>query len=251
MNQGKISTAPGAPGAPGMPGALDGERGATGRAAGLAGVVLCGGRSSRMGRPKAWLPFGGEALLQRVVRRLGEAAWPIAVVAAPGQELPPLPEGVLVVRDPEEGRGPLQGIAVGLEAVAPLAERAYVSATDAPFLHPAFVRRLADLQARGHAVAVPWADGHHHPLGAVYACSVRADAAALLAEGTLRLSSLFERTRTLVAEPELLLAEPRLREADLALRSLRNLNTPEDYAAALRELDAAEDLAPGGSAGRP
>ncbi|WP_433932513.1 molybdenum cofactor guanylyltransferase [Sorangium cellulosum] len=250
MNQGRLSTALGGPGAPG---ALGGERRATDRAPGLAGVVLCGGRSSRMGRPKAWLPFGGEALLQRVVRRLGEAAWPIAVVAAPGQELPPLAEGVLVVRDPEEGRGPLQGIAAGLEAVAPLAERAYVSATDAPFLHPAFVRRLADLQAGDHAVAVPWADGHHHPLGAVYACSVRGDAAALLAQGTLRLSSLFERARTLVAGPELLLADPRLREADPALRSLRNLNTPEDYAAALRELDAAEDPAPGagGPAGRP
>ncbi|WP_437506902.1 molybdenum cofactor guanylyltransferase [Sorangium sp. So ce1099] len=222
----------------------------TGRVAGLAGVVLCGGRSSRMGRPKAWLPFGGEALLQRVVRRLGEAAWPIAVVAAPGQELPPLPEGVQVVRDPEEGRGPLQGIAAGLAAVAPLAERAYVSATDAPFLHPAFVRRLADLQAGGYAVAVPRADGHHHPLGAVYACSVRGEAEALLAEGRLRLSSLFERARTLVAEPELLLADPRLLEADPALRSLRNLNTPEDYAAALRELEGAADPLRGGTAGR-
>ncbi|WP_438007220.1 molybdenum cofactor guanylyltransferase [Sorangium sp. So ce321] len=223
----------------------------TGRAAGLAGVVLCGGRSSRMGRPKAWLPFGGEALLQRVVRRLGEAAWPIAVVAAPGQELPPLPEGVQVVRDPEEGRGPLQGIAAGLAAVAPLAERAYVSATDAPFLHPAFVRRLADLQAGGYAVAVPRADGHHHPLGAVYACSVRGEAEALLAEGSLRLSSLFERARTLVAEPELLLADPRLLEADPALQSLRNLNTPEDYTAALRELEGAADPLRGGTAGRP
>lgn len=208
-----------------------------GRVAGLAGVVLCGGQSSRMGRPKAWLPFGGEALLQRVVRRLGEAAWPIVVVAAPGQELPPLPDGVLLARDPVEGRGPLQGIAAGLDAVAPLAERAYVSSTDSPFLHPAFVRRLAELQAGGHAIAVPRAEGHHHPLAAVYACSVRGEVAALLAEGRLRLSTLFERARTLVADPELLLSDPRLSAADPALRSLRNLNTPEDYAAALRELD--------------
>ncbi|WP_437647255.1 molybdenum cofactor guanylyltransferase [Sorangium sp. So ce362] len=224
MIQEQIVTAPGG----------DGER--AGRVAGLAGVVLCGGQSRRMGRPKAWLPFGGEALLQRVVRRLGEAAWPIAVVAAPGQELPPLPDGALLVRDPVEGRGPMQGIAVGLEAVAPLAERALVTSTDAPFLHPALVRRLAELQAGGPAIAVPRADGRHHPLCAVYACSVRGEAAALLAEGQLRLTTLFERARTLVAGPELLLEDPGLGAADPDLRSLRNVNTPEEYAAALREL---------------
>ena len=83
---------------------------------------------------------------------------------------------------------------------------------------------------------MPRADGRHHPLCAVYACSVRGEAAALLAEGQLRLSTLFERARTLVAGPELLLADPRLRAADPDLRSLRNVNTPEEYAAALREL---------------
>lgn len=219
------------------------------RTEGLAAVVLCGGRSRRMGRSKAWLPIEGEVLLQRVVRRLAEAAWPVVVVAAPGQELPPLPDGVLLVRDAAEGRGPLQGIAAGLEAVAPRAARAYVSATDAPFVHPAFVRRVAELQAGGYDVVVPHVGGHHHPLGAVYACSVRGEAAALLAEDRLRLSLLLERGLTLVAEPELLLADPRLREADPELRSLCNLNTPEDYAAALRELEAAAEAGLGGRAG--
>src|SRR4051812_33515674 len=110
-----------------------------------AGVILCGGESSRMGRPKAWLPVAGEPLLCRVAGLLGEAAAPRVVVAAPGQALPPLPAGVLVVRDPERGRGPLQGLAAGLEALAGRAEAAYASACDAPFLRPAFVRRLIDL----------------------------------------------------------------------------------------------------------
>ena len=42
--------------------------------------------SARMGRPKAWLPFGGEFMLPRVVRLLSEAVSPIIVVASPGQE---------------------------------------------------------------------------------------------------------------------------------------------------------------------
>jgi molybdopterin-guanine dinucleotide biosynthesis protein A len=188
-----------------------------------------------MGRPKAWLPFAGELMLQRVVRRIGEAAWPLVVVAAPGQDVPPLPAEVRIVRDPVPDRGPLQGIAAGLEALAPVVERAYVSSTDAPFVAPAFVRRLAELAEDGHDIVVPRAEGHHHPLGAVYRCAVREEVAALLAEGRLRPFFLFERVRTRIAEPELLLADPRLALADPELRSLRNLNTPEEYAAALEE----------------
>src|SRR5690349_21785016 len=79
------------------------------------GIVLCGGQSKRMGQPKAWLPFGGELMLPRVVRLLSEAVRPVVVVAAPGQDLPPLPADVAVVRDEERGRGPLQGLAAGLD----------------------------------------------------------------------------------------------------------------------------------------
>src|SRR5947207_9913868 len=106
----------------------------------VGGIVLCGGQSKRMGRPKAWLPFGGELMLPRVVRLLGEAAAPVVVVAAPGQEVPPLPPDVTVVRDEEKGRGPLQGLAAGLDALAGRAEAAYLSSCDVPFLRPAFVR---------------------------------------------------------------------------------------------------------------
>src|SRR5919198_2907358 len=128
-----------------------------------AGIVLCGGRSSRMGRPKAWLPFGGEVLLARVVRLLSEAVESVVVVAAPGQDVPALPPGVEVVRDPldAQGRGPLQGLAVGLEALRGRADAAYLSSCDAPFLRPAFVRRLIDLLGE-HSVCVPEAGGFRH-----------------------------------------------------------------------------------------
>src|SRR5690349_7691008 len=102
-----------------------------------AGIVLCGGQSSRMGKPKAWLPFAGEIMLPRVVRLLAEAVTPIVVVAAPGQDVPELPAGVDVVRDPERGRGPLQGLAAGLEALTGRADAAYLSSCDVPLLRPA------------------------------------------------------------------------------------------------------------------
>src|SRR5438093_12861257 len=98
----------------------------------VGGIVLCGGQSSRMGRPKAWLPFGHELLLQRVVRILGEVVDPISVVAAPDQEVPPLPPGVEIVHDSVRGRGPLQGLAAGLQSLRGKVEAAYVSSCDAP-----------------------------------------------------------------------------------------------------------------------
>src|SRR5271163_2377121 len=98
------------------------------------GIILCGGQSKRMGKPKAWLPIGGEIMLPRVVRLLREAVTPVVVVAAPEQDLPPLPGEVIIVRDEEKGRGPLQGLAAGLAALQDLAEAAYATSCDVPFL---------------------------------------------------------------------------------------------------------------------
>jgi molybdopterin-guanine dinucleotide biosynthesis protein A len=196
----------------------------------VAGVVLCGGRSSRMGRPKAWLPFAGEVMLPRVVRLLGEAVAPVVVVAAPDQDVPPLPDGVAVVRDPEEGRGPLQGLAAGLAALAG-AEAAYVSSCDVPLLAPAFVRRMTELLG-DHVVAVPDVGGYRHPLAAVYRREALPVIERLLSEGRLRPAFLFSEVPTrFVGESELI-------DVDPGLRTLRNLNTQQEYEEALREASA-------------
>jgi molybdenum cofactor guanylyltransferase len=160
------------------------------------------------------------------------------VVASPGQEVPPLPAEIAIVRDEVEGRGPLQGIAAGLAALADSkVEAAFVSSTDVPFLHPALIRRLAALRGEAYDIAVPRAQGGDHPLSAVYGMNARAEIAALLGADRRRVSLLFERMRTLFAEEALLLADPVLAAADPALRSLRNVNTKEEYDAALAEAE--------------
>jgi molybdopterin-guanine dinucleotide biosynthesis protein A len=192
------------------------------------GIVLCGGRSSRMGRPKAWLPVGNELMLQRVVRVLREVVEPVVVVAAPGQDVPPLDE-VVIVRDEVEGRGPLSGLVGGLAALDGKADAAYLSSCDVPFLTAAFVRRVID-QLANFDVAVPHVGGYFHPLAAVYRLSVRPVVAGLLAAGRFRPVFLYDEVPTHVLGP----AE--LADVDPAFRSLRNVNTPEEYAAALAEL---------------
>jgi molybdopterin-guanine dinucleotide biosynthesis protein A len=210
----------------------------------LGGIVLCGGRSSRMGAPKAWLDFGGEPLLARVVRTVRRACAPVFVVAAPGQNVPPLPPDVPIARDPVEGRGPLQGIAAGLQALlaSPAAadgvDAAFVTSTDAPFLEPALIARLAALRGGDHDIAVPHTEGHFHPLTAIYACTCLPHIEALLTADRLRPFFLFERVRTAIGDAATLLADPDLAAADPALRSFENLNTPDDYARALLALPA-------------
>ena len=199
----------------------------------VGGVVLCGGQSSRMGRPKAWLPFGEERMLPRVVRLLGEVVAPIIVVAAQDQVLPSLPVGVEIAHDARPERGPLQGLVAGLEALRGRADAAYVSSCDVPFLQPAFIRRLIELLG-DYTICVPEVGGYRHPLAAVYRLEVAAIAARLLAEDRLRSSALFEEVATRLVQPE------QLTDVDPTFQSLRNLNTPADYEIALREAYHAE-----------
>ncbi|OLT13710.1 molybdenum cofactor guanylyltransferase [Pseudonocardia sp. CNS-139] len=195
-------------------------------------VVLAGGRSSRMGTPKAALEWHGSTLLHRTTALLARTVGgPVVVVAAPGQDLPALPAGVTVVEDPVEGRGPMQGIAGGLGALAEKAPAAFVCSTDLPFLHPAYVRRV--LGALGDTdAAVPLARGFRQPLAAGYRTALGEIAAALAAEGSLKLGRLFERCRVRWLTEDDLLADPDVARHDPHLDSLVNVNEPADYAAA-------------------
>jgi molybdopterin-guanine dinucleotide biosynthesis protein A len=192
------------------------------------GVVLCGGKSTRMGAPKATLPFGQETMLQRVVRLLATVVSPIVAVAAREQVLPELPDGVIVSRDEREAKGPLEGLRAGLSALPNSVDIAYVTSCDVPLLVPGFVELMVELLG-DHDIAVMEIDGFPHPLSAVYRRSTLPQVEALLAQDRLRPVFLFDAVRTRRVRPEEMLS------ADPQLRTLRNLNTREDYLAALSE----------------
>ena len=179
-----------------------------------------------MGSPKALLAFGPETMLQRVVRLLDTVVAPVVVVAAPGQPLPALPEAVTIARDAREGRGPLEGLRAGLRALPDTVDAAYVTSCDVPLLVPAFVRRMIEL-AGGHDIAVLETDGFAHPLAAVYRRRTLPHVEALLAQDRLRPAFLFETARTRRVAPD------EVADADPELLTLRNVNTPADYARAL------------------
>ena len=201
-------------------------------------VVLAGGRSSRMGAPKAALEWHGSTLLRRTVGIAARATGgPVVVVRASGQDLPALPEATIVVDDPREGKGPVQGIAAGLAALASLADTAFVTSTDLPFLHPAFIRavlRPLDAPGGGPDVALPVARGYQQPLAAAYRTSLAGLAERLVKEGRLRPAFLFAECSLTRLDDAALLADPVLAALDPDLDSVLNVNTPDDYQAARR-----------------
>ena len=185
-------------------------------------VILTGGKSSRMGRPKALLPFDGEPLITHVVRALKKMFAEAVIVAAPEQELPILP--VVLVRDEVAYQGPVSGIYHGLKASSQ--EICFVTSCDAPFLNLQLIAHLL-AQTSGCDVVVPYWQERFQPLHAAYRRSVAPLLRQQLDRGELRPISLYSKVRTREIHQD------EIRRLDPEGLSFLNMNSPEDYQAAL------------------
>ena len=119
---------------------------------------------------------------------------------------------------------------VGLKALPNFVEAAYVTGCDVPLLIPGFVERMVGLLG-DHDIAVMEIDGFPHPLSAVYRRETLPHVESLLEKDRLRTTLLLEAVRTRRVQPEEMVA------VDPELRTLRNLNTREDYLRALIEAE--------------
>lgn len=200
-------------------------------------IVLCGGRSLRMGQDKSRLLVQNETLLQRVLNRTRAGLLqvspdpPVVVVSAANRQLPDLPAWAHVTADRQPGEGPLRGLEAGLTALSGLAEAAFVTSCDVPFLEPAVIERLLmRLEGSRGLIAAEENTGQLHPLCAAYTVDLLADVQRLLAAGERRLQSLAS------CQGVARLDVRELLDVDASLSSLVNLNRPQDYAAALARL---------------
>ncbi|ASQ89090.1 molybdenum cofactor guanylyltransferase [Mycobacterium intracellulare subsp. chimaera] len=159
----------------------------------LAGIVLAGGESRRMGRDKATLPGPGGAatLLEHVVGVVSQRCEPIFVMAAPGQPLPEVPARVL--RDEVRGQGPLPATGGGLRAAAETGARfAFVCAVDMPLLSASLIDDLIGLATETNAeIVLPW-DGRSHYLAAVYRTDLAERIEGLVAAGARSMRALID-----------------------------------------------------------
>ena len=201
-----------------------------------AAIVLAGGRSSRLSSAgivspggKAGLVLAGKTLLERVCGRVGSVAGKIVVVAAPGQELPPLPGPVEVVRDSAPGSGPLAGIADGLRALGGAAPTVLVVSCDVPLIRPQILGLLREGLLAGPGAprwVVPEVGGHLQVLVSAVRPEILAAIEAHLAAGRRDPRSLVERLGR--AGRAIVVPESDLRSTDPGLWSFRDLDTPRD-----------------------
>lgn len=187
------------------------------------GLILAGGRSTRMGRDKALLPVDGQPMLARLIGAMRAAVAGDIVVSVSSVErethyrerLGSAADGVTFVVDRTPEAGPIAGLAAGLAALPE--GYAYAAACDAPELSKLWVARLLQEAESSGAQVVA---AHGEPLHALYHTGAARPAEEAIAEDDYRLMSLLRRTGAV------LLA---LTERERAEYGLYNLNTPEQY----------------------
>lgn len=190
----------------------------------IAGIILCGGASTRMGSPKEWFEIGDETMLQRTVRVMSAVVSPIVVVSRSGQDLPTLPLDVRHVHDEIGGEGPLRGLHAGLCKLAGEADAALVTACDHPELEAEFLKRMIALtNEECDATIVKIPHGKPSPLPGVYRTKLVSTTATLLNEGRRALRDLLHscRVTTLTAED--------FADVESGMGSMLNVNRLEEW----------------------
>ena len=190
-------------------------------------IILAGGRSARMGRPKATLRLGAITLIERTVDELMRVFEDVVVVAAPQSEKIALPDlkRARLVRDENAYTGPAAGLARGLHAIEH--KVAFACSCDLPMLRAEVAAWLIGLSA-GFDAAIPRIGGRPQLLHAAYRKTCADALETMLARGERRLGAVIDAiTVRNIPESEYRLADP-------DALSCFNINTPGDYKAALR-----------------
>ena len=201
--------------------------------ASVAGIVLAGGGSRRMGAEKCAVDLGGRTLVQRVVDAVGAVADEVVAVTGRGRPPPLLrcPQPLYHAVDGVTDGGPLVGVLAGLDATS--APVALAVACDLPFVRPELLRLLAKRAEAGARFVVPVHEGQPQLLCSAWRGDATAALRARVEAGERTVSAMLD-----VLDAELVPPEA-WREADPDGRSFVNVNTPDDLARARASLDDA------------
>ncbi len=193
--------------------------------------VLAGGKSIRMGRDKAMLPFRGQPLIEHVLHLVRAAGCDPRIAGSRADLAGYAP----VLPDLHPGCGPLSGIEAGL-AAAPAGSAVLFVAVDLPLLPASFLALLLERAAYSGALAtVPVVGGRPQPLCAIYSAALLAGLSAALDAGEYTVMRVFE-ALTPVRERDFFHVEAALsvrgdllrRQAEPLYRWFANINTPQE-----------------------
>jgi molybdopterin-guanine dinucleotide biosynthesis protein A len=182
------------------------------------GFVTAGGRSSRMGRDKAWLELGGRSMIELVIEQLRSITTEIGIIAS-GKEYERL--GCSLFSDEKTSIGPLEAIRTALTNAR--ASLIVLVACDLPFVKSELFAELIRRTSNYDAVVPVGPDGRLEPLCAVYSTRALKAATELIEGGERKVNLLFDRV------PTSFVAFEELQKLEGSDSFFTNVNTPEDY----------------------
>lgn len=187
----------------------------------MTGVILAGGRSRRMGFNKAFIEIDGSTIIERALGVFRDVFDEVFIAA--GDVLVYADLDVAVVSDVIKDAGSLGGVYTAL--VHAKSDRVFVAACDMPFLDAACIRRVIKTQGKFDAVT-PVISGRPHPMHTLYTRRCMKHIEAMIKEGNLRITDLFDRVRTRQ------LTEDEFKGLDIR-GSIVNVNTREELNAVI------------------
>ncbi|MEK6410788.1 MAG: molybdenum cofactor guanylyltransferase [Acidobacteriota bacterium] len=182
------------------------------------GFITAGGRSSRMGKDKAWLELGGRPLIEHVIAALEPVTTRVAIIAN-SPEYARL--GFPVFADSQAGIGPLEAIRTALASAD--TSRIVLAGCDLPFVTAELFKFLLSIPGSQQAIVPVGADGKLEPLCAIYSSEALPAVTDLIARDKKKISLLFDQI------PTRLVAFEELRHLAGSPLFFENVNTPEDY----------------------
>lgn len=186
----------------------------------IAGVILAGGESKRMGRDKATLEFSGDSLIKKTVRLFKSLFPTVIVISKETEHLKDL--GCPVIEDILPDRGAMIGI---LTAFSHTDEEAiFVAACDMPFLNEEVISHIIS-EGAGFDVVLPVVAGKKHPLHALYSRASSELMSETFREGKKSLNAFID---SLAPEKVRFIDEEEIKQIDGEALSLFNMNTAEE-----------------------
>ncbi|MEL7669183.1 molybdenum cofactor guanylyltransferase [Methanobacterium sp.] len=190
-------------------------------------IILCGGRSRRMGKDKGSLVLNGKSMLMHVLDTIKGIVDEIVLVLRDQEQidrykliLKDIDMSIRIVTDETKDQGPLVGILTGLSYIN--SEYAQILPCDSPFISKSFVLKMFEIAgAKKFDAVVPiWDDGHIEPLHSIYKKDVVKIGRNLVKNEQYNVKSLIDNLNVKYVDVE---------ELDESTMSFRNLNTINDF----------------------
>lgn len=190
----------------------------------MTGVILAGGKSSRMGEDKAFLQLGSRTMIEELISRLSERFAKLIIIANTIEKYRKFDLEVFSDIIPE--KGPLGGIYTALARSDTFYN--FIFACDAPFVDQGLIAQMAG-ERDGADIVVPRHNGRLEPLHAIYSKNCLGPIERRLRRGDLKIADLFCDVDTKVVE----LQVPRMGVSSKS--AFANINTKEEYHLLIKE----------------